>query len=241
MLRQVTHQPIVAIGVEMKRSKRDNDLQERVIDELRADANVNAAHIGVSAEEGAVTLTGEVASNEERLAAHEAAKRVSGVIALADEIDVNDMNPVTGGMKNDMTDTDVALAVVRALERIGLADGDVQVEVLDSVVVLSGEVKRDADRTRAETAALEADGVLNVVNQIAIGPPAPYESVQQAILDAFHRQADRAVDGIVIDVVDGHVELRGKTSSLHDRELAERSALATAGVRSVKNHLRIRV
>jgi hypothetical protein len=68
--------------------KTDDELQKNVLDELRWEPSVNAAEIGVSVKEGVVTLTGFVDSFAEKLAAERAAKRVYGVKALANDIEV---------------------------------------------------------------------------------------------------------------------------------------------------------
>ena len=217
----------------MTRAEIDRALQAAVINALQNAPGVNSAHIGVSAEGGAVTLTGEVRNDEQRQVAVEAARAVEGVIALAEEIKVS-RDPT-----HELNDTDIAVQVVRALERIEQADGSVRVEVVSSIVVLSGMVQCLADREAAELAALQTPGILNVINRIEIGPAAMRDDVQNSILQAFLSNAHRHAQTIVVDIVDGHVELRGSVRGLAERELAEQSARSTPGVRSVKSHLRV--
>jgi osmotically-inducible protein OsmY len=217
----------------MTRADTDRTLQARVTEALQNEEHVNSAHIGVSAEGGAVTLSGEVSTEEQRQAAVEAVRSVEGLIALADELEV------TRDATHEMNDTDIAVHVVRALERARLADGHVKVEVVSNIVVLSGMVPCLGDRETAELAALQTPGVLNVINRIEIGPVASLGDVQGSILQAFLTTAQRHAETIVIDIADGHVELRGSVKGLAERELAEQSARATPGVRSVKSHLRV--
>ena len=66
----------------------DEALQEDVLEELKWDPEVDAAHIGVAVKDGAVTLSGHVSSYAEKWAAVRAAERVEGVVAVADEIKV---------------------------------------------------------------------------------------------------------------------------------------------------------
>ena len=217
----------------MTRADIDRALQTAVTTALQNEPRVNSAHIGVSAEGGAVTLSGEVATEEQRQAAVEAARAVEGVIALAEEIEV------THNALHELNDTDIAVHVVRALERAHLADGHVKVEVLSNIVVLSGTVPRLSDREAAEQAALQTRGVLNVINRIEIGPAASLDAVEDSILQAFLLRAQRHAETIVVEITDGHVELRGSVRGLSERELAEHAVRATPGVRSVKSHLRV--
>lgn len=217
----------------MKSAKQDEELQAEVIEELQVETHVRAAHIGVSAEHGAVTLTGEVGSDSERMAAIQAAKRVVGVLAVADDIQVriaDDSNP---------TDTDVAIAVVRAFDRLNLAEGNVKIDVIDHVVLLTGDVRRTVDRTVAEEAALQIPGVMNVINKIVVGPPATEHDVRTSIMDAFVSAAARQAGAINVHSTDGHVVLSGSVPSLVSRNLADEAAWVTPGVRSVKNHLHV--
>src|SRR6516225_1963067 len=68
--------------------KEDLQLQQRVIDALEFEPSVDAAHIGVSANQGVVTLSGHVSSYAEKFAAGRTARQVKGVKAIAQEIDV---------------------------------------------------------------------------------------------------------------------------------------------------------
>ena len=82
----------------------DSDLQRDVLDELKWEPSVNAAHIGVSVKDGVVTLSGHVPSYAEKYAAERAAKRVHGVKAVANELDVK----LPGSSQR--TDEDIAVA-----------------------------------------------------------------------------------------------------------------------------------
>src|SRR4051794_39047211 len=88
----------------------DAELQREVIDELVWEPSVDAAHIGVSVKDGVVTLSGHVSSYAEKYAAERAAKRVHGVRAVANELDVK----LPGSSKR--TDEDIARGAVAALK-----------------------------------------------------------------------------------------------------------------------------
>lgn len=90
--------------------KTDNQIQKDVLDELKWEPLLNAAEIGVAVKEGIVTLSGEVDSYSKKLAAEHAAKRISGVRAIAEDIQVG-LAPVYR-----KTDAEIAAAVVNALK-----------------------------------------------------------------------------------------------------------------------------
>jgi osmotically-inducible protein OsmY len=71
-----------------KIDKSDADIKKDVLSELKYEPSVKATDIGVLVKEGTVTLNGEVPSYFEKWDAIRAAKRVAGVRAIADEIDV---------------------------------------------------------------------------------------------------------------------------------------------------------
>src|SRR5947208_10928858 len=115
--------------------KTDSELQRDVMDELRWEPSVNAAHVGVAVKEGVVTLTGHVSSYAEKYAAERAAKRVHGVKAVANELDVK----LPGSSRR--TDEDIAKAAVDALKwNIFVPADKIKVTVRNGWVSLEGEV-----------------------------------------------------------------------------------------------------
>ncbi len=117
----------------------DIDLQQDVLDELKWEPSVNAAQIGVSAKDGVVTLTGQISSYAEKYSAEKAAKRVHGVRAVANEIDVN----LPGSSQR--TDQDIAIACVNALKsNISVPADKIKVTVNRGWVTLEGEVEWQA-------------------------------------------------------------------------------------------------
>jgi len=134
----------------------DYQLQQDVLDELEFEPQVNAAHIGVAAEPGVVTLTGFVASSAEKFAAEAAARRVKGVKAIAEEIEVRLPSDKKEG------DDEIAARALRILHWDDLVPDDcVAVKVEKGTVTLSGTVdwqyqKSEADRTFASFPASSA-------------------------------------------------------------------------------------
>src|SRR5712664_4670455 len=88
----------------------DDQIQLDVLDELKWEARVQPNEIGVAVKDGIVTLLGWVDSYTKRWAAEDAAHRVRGVKAVANEIEVRLPS------SSERTDTDIAKAVAHALE-----------------------------------------------------------------------------------------------------------------------------
>jgi osmotically-inducible protein OsmY len=215
-------------------TKNDEILQGDVVAALRKVPTIPAAHIGVSATGGAITLTGDVETVNQRFDAVEAAQNVAGVLAVADEIHVREFG------NRDRTDTDIAVDVARAFSNVapGLDLVEViEVDVVDHVVLLRGQVPLVRDRVAAEQAALSIVGVRNVVNNVSVGPPASHDEVEQQIFEVFVNQAGDYARAIAVEIDDGHVLLKGNVPTLAHKTLAERAAYAVPGVRKVTNHL----
>src|SRR2546422_2618543 len=143
----------------------DTEIQRDVLDELRWEPSINAAHIGVSVKNGIVTLTGHVTSYAEKWAAEEAAKRVYGVKAVANELDVK----LPGSSQR--TDEDIAAAAVAALEAsVSVPHDKVKVTVEKGWVTLEGEVEWQYQKEAAESAVRYLTGVKAVSNMIKVKP-----------------------------------------------------------------------
>ena len=136
----------MAVGIE---TRTDTQIQTDVLSELKYDARVLPNEIGVAVKDGVVTLTGWVDSYTKKWAAEEAAHRVRGVKAVANDIEVR----LTTA--EERTDADIAAAAVRALEWDALISVDkLDVTVSKGWVTLKGSVewqyqKNDAERVVA--------------------------------------------------------------------------------------------
>jgi osmotically-inducible protein OsmY len=148
-------------------NKRDADLKDAVLEELRADPRVNEAEIGVAVENGVVTLTGRVASEVEKLAAQEAAHRPKGVFDVANDIRVRVLFAL------GRNDTDLAEAVRDALDQaLGPAARHIRSTVDDARVTLEGTVDVLRHREDAERAVRRVAFVMHVVNHLVLSAPA---------------------------------------------------------------------
>lgn len=215
----------------------DKDLREAVMDELDFEPSVSAAHIGVTAERGVVTLTGHVASYAEKVAAERAAMRVRGVHAVAQEIEVRYPED------KKTSDDEIAQRALRVLSwHAGLPADAVQVKVQGGWVTLTGQVGWQFQRSDAEAAVRKLSGVVGITNQIGLpsSPAAQVSEVERKIKDALRRHADVEAGAIHVSCKQGGtVELEGRVQSWNERWLAERAAWSVPGVKMVNDRLMV--
>jgi osmotically-inducible protein OsmY len=214
--------------------KTDAQLQQDVIAELNWEPSVNAAQIGVEVKDGIVTLAGHVSSYAEKYAAERAAQRVSGVKALAVEMNVN----LPGSSKR--IDADIARSAENVLEWMTYLPKDcVKVKVESGWISLSGEVDWEYQRRGAVDAVRNLMGVTGVSNQIVIKPKVSLSAVKSDIEAALKRRALLDAQEISVKVQGADVTLSGTVHSWSERDLARNSAWATPGVRNVVDNLTV--
>ena len=209
-------------------------LQQRVMDELAFEPALNAAHIGVAVCEGIVTLSGHVETYAEKHAAERAARRVKGVRAIAQEIEVH-LAP-----DKKTADDEIAARAVKLLSwDVALPVDVIRVKVDHGIVTLSGEVDWAYQRAEAGYDMRKLGGVKAVINDIRIKPHAKASDVRAEIHGALERAADVDADAITVEVRDGKVFLGGKVRSWIEREEAERAAWSVPGVTAVEDNIAI--
>jgi osmotically-inducible protein OsmY len=212
----------------------DHQLRQDVLDELDFEPSVNAAHIGVGVNVGVVTLTGFVSSYGEKLAAERAARRVKGVKAIAEEIEVRLSSDKKVG------DDEIACRAVDILKwRVGLPANRISVKVEKGIVTLTGDADWRFQKSEAEAAVHHLSGVAGVANLIRVNSPVQVPEVKQKIQKALHRSADLDASRITVHIDGGKVVLGGKVHAWYERDIAERAAWSAPGVTEVQDHIQI--
>ena len=214
--------------------KNDVDLQRDVFDELKWEPAVHSTDVGVIVKDGVVTLEGVVDSYPEKWAAERAAKRVSGVKALALELEVK--LPGSG----EQTDADIAEAAENALKWDVLVPQDrIKVTVEKGFLTLEGQVDWDFQRSAAKRAVQYLTGVKGVANAITVKPKVAPTDVKAQIEAALKRNAILDAQHIKVQANGGKVTLRGNVRSWAERDEAEAAAWAAPGVNEVTDFIAV--
>ena len=212
--------------------KTDAQLKKDVQDELGWDPAVNATNIGVIVKDGIVTLTGHLESFAEKFAAERAAERVSGVQALAMEVEVLLRN------RDRRNDVDIASAARNALTwNTVVPDSRIHIKVENGWITLTGEVDWDYQRRAAERALRDLLGVVGVKNLIAVKARVSIPDVQKKITEALERQAETEAKQVQVLVNGSRVTLRGRVHSWPERQAAQIAAWSAPGVTNVVNEI----
>ncbi|MES2253759.1 MAG: BON domain-containing protein [Pseudomonadota bacterium] len=213
---------------------KDRQLQRAVLAELGWDAGVTASRLGVEANDGVVTLTGKVESYAQKHAAELATRRVKGVLAIAQRIQVEIP------FERQRGDREIAAAILERLAwDVSIPENAIAVTVENGWVTLNGEVDRHYQRAAAELDVRPLHGVTGLSNMIAIKPHLDTAAIGNDIALALHRSWVPDPDAITVTAVDGHVTLTGTVHSWHARQVAAETAWGARGTVNVENLLAV--
>lgn len=216
--------------------KSDKQLQQDVMDDLRWDPSLDASKVGVAVTNGVVTLTGAVPSYFQKQNTERVIKRVAGVRAVANDIEVRLPNTT------ERNDSDVAQAVLNALKwDTSVPEEKLSVSVSKGWVTIEGAVDWNYQRESCEKAIEKLIGVKGVTNRISVAPHATSKDVKNEIKAALHRYAELESRNIEVDSADSTVTLRGQVRSWAERKEAETAAWMAPGVTQVKNEIIVSV
>ncbi len=213
----------------------DSDIERDVKDELQWRPDLDATDISVSVKNGVVTLTGFVHSYVDKYEAEAAAKRVAGVVGLANDIEVRLHNV------DEKPDPEIAREAVAAIKsQLPYSWENIKVIVKDSWVHLEGEEEWQFQRDTAEKAVRRLRGVKGVSNLIKLKPRAQPSEIKRKIQDAFKRNAELDANRIAVEAKGSEVILKGTVRSWAELEEAERVAWSAPGVIKVENRIVVR-
>jgi osmotically-inducible protein OsmY len=212
----------------------DTSLQHRVTAELIWDPAVTSSEIGVTAKDGVVALSGQVGTYDEKLAAEAAARRVHGVKAIVQEIEVD----VPFSFKR--SDVDVATtAVARLAWNVAVPPDRISVKVSKGVITLRGEVDHHFQSDAAERELRHLSGVVAVDNLVTVRPQVDVSDVSANINAALDRSWLFDPAKVTVSADGGVVYLGGTVRSIRERREAMDAAWASPGITSVVNSISV--
>jgi osmotically-inducible protein OsmY len=210
----------------------DKNLREAVEEQLDYDPAVPSNNVGVSVSDGVVSLSGYVETYADKIIAEKAVKRVRGVKAVANDIEVRP--------PSEYIDPDIATDAVKSLERnVHVPSDRIRLTVKDGWLTLEGKVGWGYQKEAAERAVRYLAGVRGITNDIEIEPAASAADVRTKIEKALRRSAEMDASRIKVDASGGTVTLSGNVQSWAEMKQAESAAWGAPGVRNVLNRIEI--
>lgn len=214
--------------------KNNQELQTDVQNAIKWEPLLNAAEIGVTAKDGVISLTGSVDSYAKKIEAENAAKKVIGVRAIVENIEVKFQNSWS------KSDLEIANEVLNALKsNWSLPKDKVTVKVEEGWLTLEGELPWNYQREAAKSAVIFLKGVKGVTNNIKIKSESHDAIEKKDVEEAIGRSWSIDDSDINIAVSGTTVTLTGTVNSWYQKEEAGRIAWNTPGIWHVKNELAV--
>jgi osmotically-inducible protein OsmY len=213
----------------------DSEIKKTVEAELQWDPAIKATDIALSVKNGVVTLAGFVPNYTQKFQAEADVKRVTGVVGVANDIEVRlpavDKKP----------DPEIARDAVMALKmQLPSICENIKVIVRDGWITLEGTLEWQYQRERSESVVRRLQGVNGVINSIKVKPKASPIEIKHKIEEAFKRSAEIDANSIIVEANEGEVILKGSVHTWFERQEAERAAWSAPGVKKVEDRISIR-
>ena len=214
--------------------KTDHALRQDILDELEFEPAIDANEIGVTVENGIVTLSGHVPNYHQKMLVERLVAGVKGVKGLAEEIEVRFPGSTS------YADDEIAKRAVDMLKWSTMVPDDrVQVKVQKGWITLTGSLDWHYQKVGATDILKGIQGVTGISNHIELRPRVSSVDVKARIEGALKRSAQIEADSITVKVAGNKVILEGNVKAWNERHVAEKAAWASPGVTAVDDRLTV--